>query len=58
MNAGQLSFDLDGVVIHYSLHRVRELAGVREVPIELNGRIGSLSDELDGTAVLQSGVDS
>ena len=49
VNAGQLSFELNGVVIGYSLHRVRELAGVQEVPIELIGKIGSLSSEPAGS---------
>jgi hypothetical protein len=47
VNAEHLSFELDGVVIHYSLHRVRELAGVMDVQIDLIGKIGSLGDELD-----------
>lgn len=49
VNAAQLSFELNGVSIRYFLHRVRELGGVQQVPIELIGKIGSLSDEPIGT---------
>ena len=40
VNAEQLSFELNGGFIRYSLYRVRELAGVRELPIELLARSG------------------
>ena len=45
VNAGELIFELHGVVVGYSLHRVRALAGIQDVPFELIGRVGSLGGE-------------
>jgi hypothetical protein len=49
VNSGQLAFELNGVIIAYTLHRVREVSGVQEVPIELIGKIGLLWGEHVGT---------
>jgi hypothetical protein len=40
LEAPELRFELGGHEVRYALHRVRRLAGVRDVPIELMGKIG------------------
>src|SRR5260370_6264861 len=45
VNSEELQFELNGTVVGYSLYRVRSLAGVQEVAIELIGNIGLLGKE-------------
>ena len=41
--ASEIRFELDGHELLYNVHRVRRLAGVEEVPVELIGKVGNLS---------------
>lgn len=38
LDADTLTFELGGAQVHYALHRVRRLEGIREVPLDVIGR--------------------